>query len=115
MRGKTPGSVMSCGDLVDAGVTAVGGKLEVGGAQPGCVADGLLCPLARLGLDMGVCDAGGELEARCVQSRWQLECYVDDAGGGDAAGDGPGDASSDQTADAPTHDAQSDGALGSRD
>jgi len=97
MRGKTPGNVYSCGDLADAGVTAVGLGLAVGGKPAGCLTDGLACPLARLGLALDACDAGGEAEAECVQNQWRLACVNLPSD----AGNGPADGTLDPPADAP--------------
>jgi len=97
MRGKTPANVYTCGELADAGVTALGLGLEVGDKSAGCLTDGLLCPLARLGLGLDLCDAGSEAEAECVQNRWRLACVTVPSD----AGNGPGDAAADHPADAP--------------
>jgi hypothetical protein len=92
MRGKTPGVVYSCAELVDAGVTAVGLGLGVGDKPAGCLTDGLACPLTRLGLDIGACD-GGEAEAECMQNQWRVACVTSDAG------NGPGDGGPDRPPD----------------
>ena len=91
MRGQTPENVYTCGELTDAGVTALGGGLVVGDSRAGCLTNGLLCPLARLGLGLGSCDAGSEAEARCVQSHWLLACVTASADAGDGPSDGPSD------------------------
>ena len=98
MRGKTPGNIYSCGELADAGVTAGGLVLTVGGKPAGCLTDGLACPLARLGLALDACDAGGEAEAECVQNQWRLACVTVSPD----AGSGPGDGAADHPTDAQT-------------
>jgi hypothetical protein len=95
MRGKTPENVHTCGELADAGVTALGDGLVVGDSPAGCVTNGLLCPVARLGLGLGSCDAGSEAEARCVQNHWRLACVTAWADAGDGPSDHPVDVPND--------------------
>ncbi len=107
MRPQTPVNVYTCSELASAGLNVQGRAVMVGGSRAGCLADDLVCPLARLGVELALCDAGAEAEARCLESEWRIECLSTRDSGEEVEAD------TEPSADAPSTrpaDAATDGA-----